>query len=174
MLGGDIKFINEPGMGTQYHILIKQKIINSKKIGNIFEATNDNILDNKKLVDCTGKNVLVVDDNMINIKLAKRLLEQFNFTVDFVTSGVKCIEKVKTKKYDMIFLDHMMPEMDGIATMNALKNSGYSIPPVVALTANSYSGLREKYLEAGFSDYLSKPINFRELNKLMNKYFNNK
>ena len=58
--------------------------------------------------------------------------------------------------------------------MNALKNSGYSIPPVVALTANSYSGLREKYLEAGFSDYLSKPINFRELNKLMNKYFNNK
>ena len=174
MLGGDIKFINEPGMGTQYHILIKQKIINSKKIGNIFEVTNDNILDNKKLVDCTGKNVLVVDDNMINIKLAKRLLEQFNFTVDFVTSGVKCIEKVKTKKYDMIFLDHMMPEMDGIATMNALKNSGYSIPPVVALTANSYSGLREKYLEAGFSDYLSKPINFRELNKLMNKYFNNK
>ena len=84
------------------------------------------------------------------------------------------MEKVKNAKYDLIFLDHMMPEMDGIATMKLLKESGYNIPPVIALTANSYTGLKEKYLEVGFSDYLSKPINFKELNKLINKFFNNK
>ena len=65
-----------------------------------------------------------------------------------------------------------MPEMDGISTMKVLKTSGYNIPPVIALTANSYTGLKEKYLDAGFSDYLSKPINYKELNHLINKFFN--
>ena len=74
----------------------------------------------------------------------------------------------------MIFLDHMMPEMDGITTMKLLKNSGYSIPPVIALTANSYDGIKEKYISNGFSDYLSKPINFKDLNKIITKFFSNK
>ena len=78
---------------------------------------------------------------------------------------------VKNTKYDLIFLDHMMPEMDGVATLNIIKSSKYSIPPVIALTANSYSGIREKYLEEGFNDYLSKPINYKDLNKLMHNYF---
>ena len=65
----------------------------------------------------------------------------------------------------------MMPEMDGVTTMKILKDSGYYVPPVIALTANSFTGLREKYISDGFSDYLSKPINFKELNKLINNYF---
>ena len=78
---------------------------------------------------------------------------------------------VKLTNYDLIFLDHMMPGMDGVATLKALKSSGYSIPPIIALTANSYSGIKEKYLDEGFDDYLGKPINYKDLNKLMHKIF---
>lgn len=174
ILGGEIKFINEPGKGTQYHVIINQKIIDEKEIGDIFEAKNNDITSSGSLINLTGKKILIVDDNKINIKLASRLLESYHFEIDEALSGNECLEKVKQSKYDLIFLDHMMPEMDGIATMKLLKESGYNIPPVIALTANSYSGLKEKYLEVGFSDYLSKPINFKELNKLINKFFYNK
>lgn len=172
MLGGDIKFLNEPGKGTRYYITIKQNVADKNMIGNIFETKNKDVTSSTDLINCTGKKVLIVDDNKINIKLAKRLLETYNFTIDSVNSGRECIEKVKENKYDIIFLDHMMPEMDGVSTMKVLKSSGYYIPPVIALTANSYTGLKEKYLEDGFSDYLSKPINFKELNRLINKFFN--
>lgn len=174
MLGGDINFINEPGKGTQYHIIVNQKIANENKIGNVFSTSENAVASTKDIIDCTGKKILIVDDNKINIKLAARLLESYNFTIDSALSGKEAIEKVKNNKYDLIFLDHMMPEMDGVATMKVLKTSGYYVPPVVALTANSYTGLKEKYIENGFSDYLSKPINFRELNKLITRFFDNK
>ena len=174
MLGGEIKFVNEPGKGTQYHVIISQKIISEEKIGNIFEGKDDNETSSSSLLNLKGKKILIVDDNKINIKLATRLLESYNFEIDSALSGKECLEKVKNAKYDLIFLDHMMPELDGVTTMKLLKESGYNIPPVVALTANSYTGLKGKYLEAGFSDYLSKPISFRELNKLINKFFSEK
>jgi len=174
MLGGDIKFINESGKGTQYHVIINQAIADDGEIGDIFIADENGVSSSKDIIDCTGKKVLIVDDNKINIKLASRLLQVYNFTIDSALSGKECLEKVKNGKYDLIFLDHMMPEMDGVATMKLLKKSGYYVPPVVALTANSYTGLKEKYLSDGFSDYLSKPINFKELNKLITRFFENK
>ncbi len=174
MLGGSIEFINETGKGTQYHIKINQKVSNETEIGNIFIADENGISSSKDIIDCTGKKVLVVDDNKINIKLASRLLQTYNFTIDSALSGKECLEKVKNGKYDLIFLDHMMPELDGVATMKLLEKSGYYVPPVVALTANSYTGLKEKYLSVGFSEYLSKPINFKELNKLIINFFGNK
>ncbi len=168
MLDGTIEFENEVGKGTKYYINIGQDVIDKKPIGNIF----DKISDTKDIyINLTGKKALVVDDNKINLKLASRILSQYGFDVAVASSGAECINLVKENKYDMIFLDHMMPEMDGIETMGILKSSGYSIPPVIALTANSYDGLRKKYLDAGFSDYLSKPINYKELNKLLIKYF---
>ncbi len=173
ILDGQIKFINEPGKGTQYHVFLKQKAMSDDKVGEVFKA-NDNLKNDSEILNLTGKTVLVVDDNKINIKLATRLLEAYNFEIDQALSGNQCIEMVKQKKYDLIFLDHMMPEMDGIATMKSLLSSGYFIPPVIALTANSFDGVKDEYLKAGFSDYLSKPINVKELNKIINKYFNNK
>lgn len=174
MLDGDIEFKNETGKGTKYFITLKQKVASTAKIGNIFESSKLNVSSSDKLLNLPNKNILIVDDNKINIKLASRLLEQFNFNISSALSGMECIEMVKKKKYDLIFLDHMMPEMDGITTMKLLIQSGYSIPPVVALTANSYDGLKEKYISEGFSDYLSKPINFKELNRLIIKYFRDK
>lgn len=174
MLDGNIEFVNKRGMGTQYRVKVNQLITDETEIGDIFMKDQNGMSSSKDMIDCTGKKVLIVDDNKINIKLASRLLQAYNFTIDSALSGKECLEKVKNGKYDLIFLDHMMPEMDGVTTMKLLKNSGYYVPPVVALTANSYTGLKEKYLSDGFSDYLSKPINFRELNKLIINLFENK
>ena len=173
ILDGKFEFKNEIGKGTKYFVKIKQQVISDTKIGDIF-------LNDKKtstlndILDLSNYHVLIVDDNDINIKLASRLLSQYKFKISTAKSGNMCLDLVKNNKYDMIFLDHMMPEMDGITTMRLLKASGYTIPPVIALTANSYDGIREKYISEGFSDYLSKPINFKDLNKIITKFFSNK
>ena len=118
----------------------------------------------------------VIDNNTLNLKVAKRILEEYKFQVNTVTNGNDCIYKVKNgEEYDIIFLDHMMPEIDGIETLNVLKKlDGYKLPPIVALTANAIAGMKEKYLEAGFDDYLSKPINRNELNRVVNRFFRKK
>ena len=170
MMQGKIDFLNETGKGTRYYISIPQEIINNEAVGNIFENVAKDRPD-YKLFDLTGKRLLVVDDNKVNIKLATRLLEGYKATIDTAESGRECIEKVKDNQYDIIFLDHMMPEMDGIATLKLLKSYGYKLPPIIALTANTYSGVREQYIEQGFSDYLAKPISYKELNKIMFEYF---
>ena len=169
MLEGEIEFINETGKGTQYIIKIDQKIIDEKPIGNFIENNNIHQTHHKRPV-LNDKKFLIVDDNTVNLKIGKRLLARYDATVVTATSGRECLDLVKNEHFDLIFLDHMMPEMDGMAVMKALKNME-DIPPVIALTANSSTGLKSKYLQAGFSDYLSKPINNGELNRLMVKYF---
>ncbi len=171
MLDGDIKFVNEKGQGTKYFVSLRQKITNKEPVGDVFSSA-DKKISNDKILNLTGKTVLVVDDNKINIKLASRLLGQYHLNVDSCLSGTECLEMIKQKKYDLIFLDHMMPDLDGVATLKLLKQSGYYLPPVIALTANSFAGLKEKYISLGFSDYLSKPINIKELNKIINTFFN--
>ena len=103
--------------------------------------------------------------------MAKKSLEQYAINVVLVKSGRECIETVKNQKIDVIFMDHMMPEMDGIATIKALNSTGYEIPPIVALTANNYDALKNEYIAAGFYDYLQKPIVFKELNRVMKRIF---
>lgn len=169
MLDGEIEFINETGKGTQYIIKIDQKIIDEKPIGNFIENNNIHQTHHKRPV-LNDKKFLIVDDNTVNLKIGKRLLARYDAKVVTATSGRECLDLVKDNHFDLIFLDHMMPEMDGMAVMKALKNME-DIPPVIALTANSSTGLKSKYLQAGFSDYLSKPINNGELNRLMVKYF---
>ena len=173
MLGGTLDFKNETGKGTKYFVYLEQKIVNDERVGEIIfnrEKENQEV----QTIDLTGKKILIVDDSNINIKIASRLLQAYKVTIESATSGRESIEKVKDTKYDLILLDHMMPDMDGIATLNAMKTSTKELPPVIALTANSYSGIREKYIEEGFDDYLAKPINYRDLNKLIRKYFKEK
>ena len=116
---------------------------------------------------------MIVDNNQLNLKVIERLLEHYKFNITAVSSGKECIYKIKEgNKYDMIFLDHMMPDMDGIEVLHILKSlDSYDIPPIVALTANAITGMKEKYLSVGFNEYLPKPINNDELNRLINKYF---
>ena len=169
MLEGKIEFANKKGEGTKYFVTLKQKINNNNPVGDLYLEDHKN----KELfhIDCTGKKVLIVDDNNLNIKLGSKLLQAYNFDIDSATSGKECIEKVEKNKYDIMFLDHMMPEMDGIVTLKELKKISSNIPPVIALTANSYTGIKEKYIEEGFNDFLAKPISVKELNRIIYEVF---
>ena len=101
---------------------------------------------------------LIVDDTIINIKVAQRLIEHEGLTVDYVMSGKECLDKVKEEKYDVIFMDIMMPEMDGVETFKKLQEIDEFNIPVIALTADAETGAREKYLKLGFNNYIAKPI----------------
>jgi len=103
--------------------------------------------------------IMVVDDNKLNIKITLNLMKNCGYIIDEATTGRECIDKAKENKYDLIFMDIMMPEMDGVETLSKLKEIPGFNTPVVALTADAILGSREKYLNAGFNEYISKPIN---------------
>lgn len=113
---------------------------------------------------------LIVDDSNINLKVASKLLEHEGIEVDTVLSGFLCLDKIKNKEiYDVIFMDIMMPEMDGVETFKKLQEIENFNTPVVTLTADAVTGAKEKYLQKGFFDYISKPINLSELKRILNK-----
>ena len=126
-----------------------------------------------KLKDLTkSKRVLIVDDNPLNIKVAKRALEALNYTnLDTCDSGFKCLEKIKNgSSYDIILMDIMMPGMSRTKTLENLKNISSFKTPAVALTADALIGANQKYLNQGFSAYLAKPYTKEQLKNILNKY----
>ena len=171
ILHGRIDFINEKGQGTKYNIRIRQVISDATPLGDIFAGKTTTHETTRTIMDCSGKTILVVDDAEVNLKLAKRYLEQYNFNIDTATNGKDCVEMVKGKKYDLIFLDKMMPNMDGVATIKAMNALGIPLPPIVALTANTFDNSQNTYMEDGYSEYLNKPIVFRDLNNIIKKFF---
>ena len=171
LMGGKIWFESEYQVGTTFYIDLKQKVLDSTPMKDKVETiSKDNTVD---YIDCSNYKVLLVDDNLLNLKVAHKLISKYNFQIDEVTSGMECMNKLKEGiNYDIIFLDHMMPEMDGIEVLHAIKGlRDYKTPIIVALTANAISGVKEMYLNEGFDEYLSKPINISELNKIIKKYF---
>ena len=166
IVDGTIDFKNEKGKGTRYIISIDQKVIDDMRIGNLFIESK---FSDDKTYDFSDKKVLIVDDNKINLKLAERLLSQFNMNIKTAENGKECIDLVKDNSYDIILLDHMMPELDGVATVHILRESGLTTP-VIALTANSYTGSKDNYIKEGFTDYLAKPIRYKDLYRLLAKY----
>ena len=117
--------------------------------------------------------VLVVDDNEMNLVVFKALLKRTGSKVDSTAGGQECLELCRAQRYDLIFLDHMMPDPDGIETLHLLRQDKDGLnaqTKVIALTANAVSGSRERYLGEGFTDYLSKPINGEELEQILNRY----
>ena len=109
--------------------------------------------------------ILIVDDNKVNIKVAERALARYGFEIESVLSGTECLEKVRTKKYDLIFLDIMMPGMNGEQTLVELSKMDNFDTPVVALTADAVEGAREKYLSEGFDGYLAKPFSREQIDE---------
>ena len=151
-----------------YRVLNKYVLKAENKVSN-----SSNLIQNNEIeidyVDYTGKNILIVDDNLLNIKVATKIMKPYNFTIDYVCSGAESLDKVKEKRYDIIFMDYMMPNMDGIETFkNLSKIEGFNTP-VVALTADAVVGAKDKFIEAGFTDYVSKPIDKHLLNDVINK-----
>ena len=154
------------GEGSTFSFSVRQKIADDAPIGTILERRTAQSERSEKIYPhFPAAKVLVTDDNEMNLKVAKNLLKLFGIKPDLAASGAETIEMMRSKRYSIVFLDHMMPKMDGIETLHKLKEEKL-IPAdtsVIALTANAVIGAREKYLEAGFSDYLSKPISLEEL-----------
>lgn len=152
------------GKGSKFTVSLDQKIVATKEKEEIKEKT---------VVKCNykGKRVLVVDDNKLNLKVAERLLREYNLFVDEVASGFDAIDRINMGvPYNLILMDDMMPKMSGCETLKELKKNKDFHTKTVALTANAISGMREKYLSVGFDDYLAKPIKKEELEVILDKY----
>ena len=171
LMHGELVVQSIYGKGSKFTVSIDQKIAPSDvKLEDTIEVSREELTKDK---DAVGKSVLVVDDNKLNIKVATRLLEDYGITVDSCMSGAECLEKVKYIKYDLIFMDDMMPRMSGTETFHKLKEDSNFNTPVVVLTANAIAGMEEKYLSEGFNSYLPKPIERKALDNIINKYLNN-
>ncbi|MCI5726924.1 MAG: response regulator [Clostridium sp.] len=163
------------GEGSTFTVEIPQGIVDKTPIKNTIETYKEKNIEKKPYqVDFIAPNakILVVDDNEMNLAVVKALLKKYKVQLQTAGSGRECLELVKHNRYDIIFLDHMMPEMDGIETLNKMKVQKENISresKVIALTANAIKGAREKYLEAGFEDYVEKPINSKILGSIIQK-----
>ena len=167
LMGGTIVAQSVYGQGSKFTVSVDQKIISVKAI-----EKPKPVLESK-IIDVSGAKALVVDDNELNIKVASTLLKKYNFTIDSCTNGQDCIKKLlQDDSYDIIFLDDMMPRMSGREVIKKLRQAeGFNIP-TIALTANAIEGMKEEYLACGFDDYLSKPIEKVELERVIKTYLN--
>ena len=166
MMGGKINVQSQYGKGSIFVVYLPQKISNQKR-----ENIDINELSNENKKDLSGKKILIVDDNKLNIKVAIKALQDFNFEIEECYDGIECIEKVKEKEYDLILMDIMMPNMSGARALAKLKENKEFKTPVIALTADAVSGAREKYIKEGFVDYISKPFNKEQVKEKIENIF---
>lgn len=169
LMGGTIGVESTYGKGTTVTIMIPQKIVDVRPVSEMPEIPQSE----QKMTDiftAPGVKVLIVDDNVINRKVARGFLKNYAFDLTEAGSGPEAIELVRSVRYDIIFMDHMMPGMDGIETAEIIrKDCGENgiTPVMVALTANAMEGMREHFLECGFQDFIAKPLDRKELNQLL-------
>lgn len=178
LMGGSVNVDSVYGEGSTFRACIWQNIADETPIGE-YRGTNQNSEVNDKehsisspAVEFSGASVLVVDDNEVNLKVAYGLLHLYGIEADLVASGKECLEKAKEKRYDIVFMDQMMPEMDGTETMHLLRQQieGYGEVPIVALTANALVGVKEEMLAAGFDDFLGKPIELQLMEQILHRF----
>ena len=168
LLNGEIEVESEVGKGSTFTITVTQKVINDKEIGDIY--AHQTVKKSINAFDASDKRILIVDDDKLNIKVATRLLKPYNVEIVSVMSGKEAIELLKNdSNFNLILLDQMMPEMSGTETLHKLQDENIKIPTVM-LTADAMVGKKELYLKAGFDDYLAKPINTEELNRVLKNF----
>lgn len=176
LMHGEIHVESTYGSGSSFTIIVPQQVIESKPMGDFFKRYHDVSLNDTKYqqsFEAPDARVLVVDDVEVNLKVIFNLLKKTKIKVDTALSGKQCLSLTAENKYDLILLDHMMPEMNGIETYTKMKENNQSPnidTPVIMLTANAITGVREQYLQAGFTDYLSKPVSGTKLEQMILKY----
>ena len=164
-MGGKIVVNSEYGKGSTFTIYLSQEIRNG-----IYKKE---IVNSSEIVKFNGSKVLLVDDNKLNLKVGIKLLKDYDLNIECSENGFEVLDKIQNgNKYDIILMDIMMPKMSGVETLKKLKEIDGFNTPVVALTADAIQGKSNKYIEVGFSDYLSKPIDSEELKKVLSKYLN--
>ena len=172
LMGSHLEVESEYGVGSEFGFTISQKIMNAEPIGDLEKRIRERAVEYEYETGfiIPDVDILVVDDNEMNRFVFRSLLKDLECRIDEADRGKKCLELAKEKKYDIIFMDHMMPEMDGIETfhnLRAMKDSPNVDTPVVVLTANAITGAKENYLAEGFDDFLTKPIVPEKLEKLI-------
>ena len=171
LMGGEITVESTYGVGSKFTFTIIQRISVRKEKSVVSKPGSK---DRDEKLRANNAKVLIVDDNAVNLKVAQGLLKTFNLTVDTCKSGRECLELMKKNKdYDLVFLDHMMPELDGIETLNLIRADSDEYMknvPVVALTANVMNGVRDMFISEGFNDYVPKPIDMVWVNSILRKY----
>lgn len=165
LMGGKIFVQSIFGKGSKFTVALDQKIIEDNK-----EVQKEHIQTDNNILNLSGKKIFLIDDNALNLKVAQRLLQKYNSEIETVNSGEECLSKIKKgNKYDLLLMDEMMPNMSGTETMHTLKDKGYQVP-IVVLTADVEANSKEKYLSTGYDDYLGKPIEIKELERVLKKY----
>nr|MCR5787536.1 response regulator [Bacilli bacterium] len=168
LMNGKIVVDSVYGKGSLFGVSIDQIISPRTKDQKSVENTTTDTL-----ISYSNRKVLIVDDNKVNLKVASKLLETFGVSSDCVSSGDECISKINDGFiYDLILMDDMMPGKSGTETFKLLKQNPDFHIPVVVLTANAIEGMRENYIKEGFNDYISKPIDKKELERVLNIYLN--
>ncbi|MBQ4310871.1 MAG: response regulator, partial [Oscillospiraceae bacterium] len=176
LMGSTLDIKSEYGKGSTFGFSVKQKVIKWDPVGDYEAAFRRSVAERKiykEKFTAPDARVLVVDDTPVNITVFRSLLKRTKMQIDTAESGDVCIIRTSLVKYDLIFLDHMMPVKDGIETLKELKSSEKNKnrdTPIICLTANAVSGMRESYLAAGFDDYLTKPIDPDSLENAMITY----
>lgn len=176
MMGSKLEVQSTFGKGSVFSFKIVQKVVDSTPLGDFEKQYNESIHSVKnykqKFIAPMGK-ILIVDDNAMNLAVAQGLLKETRLQVDVAGSGGECLELLHRKTYHLICLDHMMPVMDGVETLHAIRNlegNPSAETPVIALTANAVAGAKEFYLKEGFQDYLTKPIDSDKFEDILIKY----
>ncbi len=171
LMGGNINVQSQYGQGSLFVATIPQKISKMSaplEVEKVLEKEEANADENVY----GNKHILIVDDNKLNIKVAKRALASFNFEMDEALDGEQCLELINSgKSYDLILMDIMMPNMNGETTLKELKNNPNFNTPVIALTADAVTGAKEKYLEEGFVDYIAKPFSRDQIKEKLDIVF---
>jgi signal transduction histidine kinase/CheY-like chemotaxis protein len=180
LMGGEITVKSTYGEGSSFCLEIQQEVVDKTPIGEHILPPVP-VVEEKKEAEqqplvAPDVRLLVVDDVKMNLVVFCNLLKRTQVQIETALSGAEALVLTAAKRYDMIFLDHMMPEMDGIETMRIMKKSSTNLnreTPVIMLTANALTGAREEYMDEGFSDYLSKPVESEKLEHMIRKYAKN-
>lgn len=173
MMDSKIEVKSDYGKGSTFSFRIRQGIVDPEPIGEYRRHRGEQVeTSDTKVLRVINADILVVDDNDMNLKVAKGLMKRLNLVPDTVNSGKKAIEMIRTKHYDIVLMDHMMPVLDGIETLKILREEKLidDTTTVIALTANAIAGAKEMYINEGFSDYMSKPIIPKQLENTLVQY----
>lgn len=167
-MGGQIYAESIYGKGSRFTVCLPLKSTGEEKIGKWNFEESKKVSEDRKRFFAPKAKVLIVDDSQQNLQVLASLLQRTSMQLDKAGSGLECIEKVRSKKYHLIFLDYMMPEMDGMETFHKLREeeNGQEVP-IIAITADVSTGIRQKFLSEGFADYLSKPVMWDRLEEIL-------
>ena len=173
LMGSHLDVKSDYGLGTTFQFDVVQGIVNENMLGDFIERIrkNEQVTEYRVNFQAPDARILIVDDNAVNRKVASLLIKEIKAQVFEAASGLMCLDMVRENHYDIILLDHMMPEMDGIETLSRMKEMEHECKasPVVALTANALPGMEEMYLNAGFSEYMTKPIESKKLHDMIRR-----